>query len=156
MKKLKLYLDTSIFNFAFADDAPKEKEITLKFFSEIGGYEAYISEVTIEEINRTPEEAKRKQLFEFMTEYDLKELSFDKPAKILADKYIQEGVIPQKYQEDAFHIAIASVNNLDAVISWNFKHIVKLKTKIEVVGINLFMGYKEIEIYSPWEVAGSV
>ena len=64
MKKLKLYLDTSIFNFAFADDAPKEKEITLKFFSEIGGYEAYISEVTIEEINRTPEEAKRKQLFE--------------------------------------------------------------------------------------------
>ena len=37
-------------------------------------------------------------------------------------------------------------------IKLNFKHIVKLKTRREVVGINLYMGYKEIDIYSPWEV----
>jgi hypothetical protein len=47
---------------------------------------------------------------------------------------------------------VASVNNVDAIISWNFKHIVKLKTKKEVLGINALMGYKEIEIYSPLEV----
>lgn len=50
------------------------------------------------------------------------------------------------------HIAVASINNLDAIISWNFAHIVKLKTKKEVVGINAISGYKEIDIYSPWEV----
>jgi len=44
------------------------------------------------------------------------------------------------------------VNNLDVLISWNFSHIVKLKTKMRVVGINRMLGYKEIEIVSPWEV----
>lgn len=64
-------------------------------------------------------------------------------------------MIPAKYEDDAFHIAIATVNNMDAIISWNFKHIVKLKTKKEVAGLNLLMGYKEIDIYSPLEVANN-
>ncbi len=70
----------------------------------------------------------------------------------LASKYIKEGIIPKKYIDDAFHIAIASVNNLDAIVSWNFKHIVKLKTRREVKAVNLLLGYKEIEIVSPQEV----
>ena len=45
---------------------------------------------------------------------------------------------------------------MDVIVSWNFEHMVKLKTKREVVGINLFMGYKEIDIYSPWEVVENV
>lgn len=155
MRKLTLYLETSIFNFAFADDAPRERDITLKLFNKIDQYEAYISEVVIGEVNRAPQNKKR-QLLDLMGKYDLEELPFDESAKILADRYIREGVIPQKYQEDAFHIAIASVNNLDALISWNFAHIVRLKTKREVVGINALMGYKEIEIYSPWEVVENV
>ena len=70
----------------------------------------------------------------------------------LASEYIKKGIIPLRYEDDAFHIAVASVNNIDAIISWNFKHIVKLKTKKEVLGVNALMGYKEIEIYSPLEV----
>lgn len=151
MKKLKLYLDTSIINFAFADDAPKQKEVTLKLFDELNRYKGYISEIVLGEINRASD-IKKRRLFNFISKYDLEELMFNESAKILADKYIEAGVIPRKYQEDAFHIAIASVNDLDAIISWNFKHIVKLKTRREVVGINLYMGYKEIDIYSPWEV----
>ena len=151
MKKLKLYLDTSIINFAFADDAPKQKEVTLKLFDELNRYKGYISEIVLGEINRASD-IKKRRLFNFISKYDLEELMFNESAKILADKYIEAGVIPRKYQEDAFHIAIASVNDLDAIISWNFKHIVKLKTRREVVEINLYMGYKEIDIYSPWEV----
>ena len=71
-------------------------------------------------------------------------------------RYIKEGIIPVKYQDDAFHIAIATVNNMDAILSWNFQHIVKLKTKREVVGINLIMGYRPIDIYTPWEVVDYV
>ena len=58
--------------------------------------------------------------------------------------------------DDAHHIAIASVNGIDAILSWNFEHIVKLKTKREVVGINMFMGYGPIDIYSPLEVVENV
>jgi len=70
----------------------------------------------------------------------------------LAREYIEKGIIPAKYEDDAFHIAVASVNDLDAIVSWNFTHIVKLKTKREVSGINALMGYKPIEICSPQEV----
>lgn len=80
------------------------------------------------------------------------ELEFDGECYELAAEYIKRGIIPDKYEDDAFHIAVASVNDLDAIISWNFKHIVKLKTKKEVAGTNLLLGYKELEIYSPMEV----
>ena len=79
-------------------------------------------------------------------------MEFDSECYELAYEYIKRGIIPSEYEDDPFHMAVASVNDLDAIISWNFKHIVKLKTKKEVSGINLLMGYKEIEIYSPREV----
>lgn len=151
MKLLKVYFETQVFNFAFADDFPVEKDITLKLFNKIKDYEAYISEIVIREISRAPE-FKKKQLFNLINKYEFKELEFDRESEELAKWYIKEGVIPEKYEEDAFHIAIASVNNLDVLISWNFSHIVKLKTKMRVVGINRMLGYKEIEIVSPWEV----
>jgi hypothetical protein len=80
------------------------------------------------------------------------ELDFTLECYELASEYIKKGIIPLRYEDDAFHIAVVSVNNVDAIISWNFKHIVKLKTKKEVLGVNTLMGYKEIEIYSPLEV----
>jgi predicted nucleic acid-binding protein len=132
MKLLKVYFETSVFNFAFADDSPVEKDITLKLFNKIKDYEAYISEIVIREISRAPE-FKKKQLFNLINKYEFKELEFDRESEELAKWYIKEGVIPEKYEEDAFHIAIASVNNLDVLISWNFSHIVKLKTKMRVV-----------------------
>ena len=132
-----------------------EKEITIKLFNQIDRYEAYISDVVIAEVNRCPK-PKREQLLDLIGKYDLAELALNESAQELANKYIQESIIPQKYQADAFHIAIASVNNMDVIVSWNFEHMVKLKTKREVVGINLFMGYKEIDIYSPWEVVENV
>lgn len=156
MKKLKLYFDTSVLNFAFADDAPHEKDVTLKLLEEVkkGRYDIYISDVVITEIMAAPEE-KGGQLISVVNDIGASELEFDEECRELAEKYIEAGVIPARYEDDAFHIAIATVNNMDAIISWNFKHIVKLKTKKEVAGINLLMGYKEIEIYSPLEVANN-
>ncbi len=135
----------------FAEDAHAEKEVTLRLFEQLGNYQLFVSEIVMAELNRAPENL-RKKLFDLVGNFNFEELSFTEEAKVLSDKYITEGVIPLKYQEDAFHIAIASVNDMDAIISWNFKHIMKLKTKREVVGINLLMGYKAIDIYSPWEV----
>ena len=152
-KRLKLYFDTSIFNFAFADDAPDKKVITLKLIEEVktGKYEAYISTVVLREIYEA-QKKKAKKLIELLNDLQPFELEFDKECYELAAEYVKRGIMPVKYEDDAFHIAVASVNDLDALISWNFKHIVKLKTKKEVAGTNLLMGYKEIEIYSPWEV----
>ena len=155
MHKLKLYLDTTILNFAFADDAPKDKEDTLKFFKQIDRFEVSISEVVLREISLC-EVKKRERLNSLWQRHDLNVLEFDVEAQELAEKYIKSGIIPVKYRDDASHIAIATVNNFDAVLSWNFQHIVKMKTKREVVAINLIEGYKPIDIYTPGEVVEDV
>ncbi|CAG1021693.1 hypothetical protein DOJK_01176 [Patescibacteria group bacterium] len=94
----------------------------------------------------------RREIDEFDNDVQPFELEFDSECYELAYEYVKRRIIPKKYEDDAFHMAVASVNDLDAIISWNFKHIVKLKTKREVSGTNLLMGYKEIEIYSPMKV----
>ena len=65
---------------------------------------------------------------------------------------MQEGVIPVKYSDDAIHLALALCNNIDYVFSWNFKHMVKLKTKKAIWAFAIKEGYKELEIVSPQEV----
>jgi hypothetical protein len=66
--------------------------------------------------------------------------------------YVQNGVIPVRYRIDAIHIAIASVNGLDYVLSFNYQHINKLKTKRMTENINLIEGYKGVVICTPMEV----
>ena len=61
-------------------------------------------------------------------------------------------VIPQKYRTDGVHIAVTTVNDLDLIVSLNFQHIVKRKTKIGTNSINALNGYHSVEIANPMEV----
>ncbi|MCX6153779.1 MAG: hypothetical protein NT007_06450 [Candidatus Kapabacteria bacterium] len=70
----------------------------------------------------------------------------------LAERYIIQGALTKKSLNDALHIAVASIYNVDVLVSWNFHHIVNLKKIHEFNSINLFMGYKLIEIRSPKEL----
>ncbi|GHV73673.1 hypothetical protein AGMMS49940_09750 [Spirochaetia bacterium] len=70
----------------------------------------------------------------------------------LAAIYIAEGVIPRVYDTDALHIATATVNRLDCIISLNFNHIVKDKTIEMTETINYRLGYRRVGIYIPAEV----
>ncbi len=155
MKRLKLYLDTTIFNFAFADDCPIERDITLEFFRQTNHFNVCISDIVMREIARC-EEMKQKKLLHIVHHHDVEVLNFDDNADELALAYVKNGIIPVKYQDDANHIAIASVHNCDVLVSWNFKHIVKVKTKREVAGINLLKGYNLIDICTPKEVIEDV
>ncbi|MBM4140438.1 MAG: type II toxin-antitoxin system VapC family toxin [Nitrospira sp.] len=84
-----------------------------------------------------------------LSEIVLEIVSVNEDVFSLAQKYIDEDIIPQKYQDDALHIALATCNEADALVSWNFKHMVKLKTIRGVNGINRMLGFKEIEILTP-------
>ncbi len=74
----------------------------------------------------------------------------------LADIYIAEGIIPQKYVIDGMHIAMATVYDLDFIASYNFKHIVKRKTVTMTEVVNLREGYGRVGIFSPTEVIENV
>jgi hypothetical protein len=82
-------------------------------------------------------------------------LDFNDEAERLADLYVAEGVIPEKYRTDGLHIAIAAVNYLDMIISMNFQHIVKRKTERMTAAINTLNGYKAVDICNPMEVSES-
>lgn len=73
----------------------------------------------------------------------------DAKVKTLAELYVSAEIIPAKYIEDAIHIAVTTINSLDILVSWNFEHIVKLKTRREVNAINILFGYDQIEIIEP-------
>ena len=128
MRKLKLYLETSVWNFFYADDAPEERDVTKYFFEYVdkGHYDVYYSDVVLFEINRAGE-SKRQILMELIRKYGLNELETTTEAENLADKYLEKKIIPAKKREDALHIGIATVAEVDAVITWNYRHLIGLR-----------------------------
>ena len=67
----------------------------------------------------------------------------------LSKKYIVAKLIPENYRADAIHISAPSINSMDALVSWNLSHIIKLKTIKGVNEINRLEGYKIIDIVTP-------
>ena len=153
MKKQKIYLDTTIISYLQQEDSPKETEITLKLWDEIKlrKYDACISDAVFVEVKNCGE-PKRTFMLEKISEVLLEILEINQDIKILAQKYIAEGIIPQNYKDDALHIAASTYYNCDFIISWNFSHIVRDKTIIGANGINRLLGYKDIGLISPQSI----
>ena len=121
MKKIKYYLDTTIFNFVFADVESEKKEITKKLFRDLSviAEGIYVSSEVIREISRAPE-PRRSELEGLVRETNPLLLEVDIETEELAERYVKEGIIPVKYRSDAIHIAVAVINGIEVIISWNF------------------------------------
>jgi predicted nucleic acid-binding protein len=155
MKRLKLYLETSVWNFYFADDAPEKKDATLQFFERVkqGQYDIFISEVVFTEIARASEK-KMTMLLNVIGEYEPVRLALTEEVIALAQKYLDAGVLPTRAVEDARHAAIATVYEMDALISWNLSHLANLQKMEKINGMNLIEGYsKKLELVTPMEVS---
>lgn len=111
---------------------------------------AVISDITVEELNRSPGFVQEN----FMgLPIDFIEKVVTTPEVIeLANSYLKHQVVPQSFRNDALHIAIGSVYRVDILLSWNFKHIVNLNRIRQFNSINLMENYPIIEIRSPREV----
>ena len=153
MRKQRIYLETTLFNFFCDEDRGFAHEATVALFCEIveGKYEAFTSAYVLDELAKAPAE-KRDKMMGLLSQYNVSVLTYADEALNLADVYVAEGIIPAKYRTDGVHIAIAAVNDLDMIISMNFQHIVKRKTKILTGNINVLNGYRAVEILNPMEV----
>jgi predicted nucleic acid-binding protein len=152
MRKQKIYLETTVFYFYFDENRDAHAD-TVRLFEDIarGKYEAYTSAYVIRELENAANE-KCDKVLALIDRYEITVLGLDPEAEQLAYAYVELGVIPGKYWMDGVHIAIAAINELDMIISMNFQHIVKRKTKRGAASINVLNGYRAIEIYSPMEV----
>jgi predicted nucleic acid-binding protein len=144
MRKPKIYLDTSIINFLFVDDSPDLKKITEMFFDKIvvrGIYDIFISEVVLFEINQTSDKSKKDSLITKLNSENFDILKIDEEVELLAQKYIDAKILQEKSYNDALHVALATVNNIDFLLSWNFKHLANYNKQVLIRTENLRNGY---------------
>jgi predicted nucleic acid-binding protein len=146
--KERIYLDTSVFGGYFDEEF---SEHTIPLFERLknNDFTLLFSTVTQEELEHAPEKVRdlvksiRTESTEFL---DTTEESID-----LATEYITEKVVGQTSFADCLHIALATINRADFLVSWNFKHIVNIQRIRGYNSINIKNGYKQLEIRSPRE-----
>ncbi len=147
--KTKLYLDTSIPSAFYDTSKPIRQLITQKWFeNEADGFDLYISTLTIEEIKGVRSPEKFQQIMGLLAGYNISVLNITEEAIALGLDYMDYGAIPTSEPEDANHIAIATINGIEALASWNFKHIVSINPIRKIHAINLKRNYQIIEIGS--------
>ena len=155
IKKLKIYLDTSVINFLFADDAPEKKDITIDFFENfLDEYEVYISSIVIDEIDNTRDNKKRIELNQAIKKFGIREYeNINDEIENIANIYIDRKIIPESKFEDALHIAYATFYEFDILLSWNFKHLANINKQKHVNAVNIRIGYnKPLLLLNPMEV----
>jgi len=144
--KQRIYIDTSVFGGFFDEEF---KEFTIPLFERIlkGEFIVLFSAVTQEELEDAPQKIQDlvKQLKVEYTEF----LEETEEAVELANQYVLEKVVGQTSYADCLHIASATINRADLLISWNFKHIVNIQRIRGYNSINIKFGYKQLEIRSP-------
>ena len=161
MRKLKVYLDTSIINFLFADDSPEYQRITELFFENVvakGKIDTYISNVVIDEIHQTEDQRRRDLLLGIIAKYkNIKILVAENEIlddiAFLGENYIKSGIIPEKKTADSFHVAYSTVFQMDILLSWNFKHLANINKEQKIAILNRTLGYNyPFRMANPLEV----
>jgi len=149
-KKIRLYLDTSVPSAFYDTSKPVRQLITQKWFeNDALSYELFISVITVEEIGKINNDSKKQNISELTVKYNMKIPDLSDRAKELAGEYMSKGAIPKPEPQDAYHIAIATINEIDALASWNFKHIVSINPIRKIHEINRGYNFSAIEIGTP-------
>lgn len=148
MKRKRIYLDTSVIGGCFDPEfEPWSKGLINDFRA--GKYQSVMSDVTSSEAGRAPGPV--QELHEELASIsELLEVSDE--ALELLEAYERRNILSARFRNDMLHIALATVAEVDVLVSWNFRHIVRLDNIQRFNGVNLELGYKALAIYSPREV----
>lgn len=144
--KQRIYIDTSVVGGYFDEEF---REATIKLFERLANDEIkfVVSDLLDLELLNAPPHVKEHLLQYSADKFERIELTQE--AIQLADAYINEKVVGKSSLEDCRHIALATINKVDVLASWNFKHIVNLNRIKGYNSVNLRLGYSMIEIRSP-------
>jgi predicted nucleic acid-binding protein len=149
---IRVYIETTIFN-RFCDENREYIAETRVFFDKIREekIDAYTSTYVIDELQKAPS-PKREEMLKLISDYGIEVLESNDKAFDLADLYIKNNIIPKRSRVDGVHIAMAALNNMDCIVSLNFKHINKLKTKQQTEIIHNMFDHSNPAICTPMEV----
>ena len=145
----RIYIDTSVIGGCLDKEFD---EWSNKLFDEFkaGRKIAVISDVTL--VDLSDETDKVQKIIATIPERFIEMITSNQESEALAELYIKEGAVTRKFYEDALHIAIATIDQISVLASWNFKHIVNLDRIRLYNAVNMKNGYSILEIRSPREI----
>ena len=146
---MKFYIDTSVFG-GYYD--PEFSADTIKFFEQIFTEQIKIvySYLIEKELEGAP--TRVRELVERIPTESLEIVTLDEEAIKLAAAYVQAGALSKKFEDDAIHIALATMHRVDTLVSWNFRHMVSFFRIRQYNSVNLRLGYTTIDVRSPKEL----
>lgn len=145
----KIYIDTSVVGGIYDSEFDV---FTKMFFDKVfrGELKLLVSDLLETELVNAPNPV--LDFFQSLPDLQIQRISLSKDAIELAEMYIEEGVVGETSRADCRHIALATLNNADVLVSWNFKHIVNLRRIRGYNSINIREGFHTLEIRSPKEL----
>ncbi|HYM00752.1 MAG TPA: PIN domain-containing protein [Blastocatellia bacterium] len=146
MKK-SIYLETSVIGAYLDNGEPFRRDLTIRWWEhEMSDYEPFISQLVVRELERTAEPRKTSylKLVQALNKFDVSD-----EAAILAEGYVSRGIFHRKYIGDAVHVAVASVNKADMLVTWNFGYIANVHRQARVRLFNTTAGFFVPAIVTP-------
>lgn len=143
-----IYVDTSVFGGNFDEEFELWSK---KFFKEALDRSIILlkSEVVDDELSGAPIFV--QEFIEEIPSQNIRNILLTEEAVLLAEEYIQENVVGKSSRADCLHIAIATLEKADLLVSWNFKHIVNIEKIHGYNAVNLKKGFQTLEIRNPRE-----
>jgi hypothetical protein len=148
VKKLRIYADTSVIGGCFDPEFQHWSNALMEDFRQ-GRFALVLSDMIAAEIEPAPR-AVRALYGELLPIAEV--LPVTEEAIGVVNEYGRHGVLGPRFRNDMLHIALATVAGVDVLVSWNFRHIVRLDKMQQFNGINLELGYRALAIHSPREV----
>jgi len=149
MKKPRLYFDTSVFGGIYDIEFQTETEKLFEMVK-LGEIICVYSDLTEYELESAPD--KIKTHFINLDKSTIEYVEISEEINELADEYVKEKVVGKTSLDDCRHIACATINKVDYLVSWNFKHIVNVFRIRGYNSINLKNGYMQLDIRSPKDI----
>ena len=143
-----LFLDTSVIG-GYFDDEWKDATQELWRQMEAGRWRFLSSDVTTDELAAAPERVRELFADTFPA---AAVLAISAESERLAAAYMERHILPPKYTDDARHVAVCTVTQLEYLVSWNFKHLVNVEREKGFNAVNLLQGYRPIRIVNPLEL----
>jgi predicted nucleic acid-binding protein len=145
----RIYTDTSVIGGCEDEEFRVHSRRLMDAFVR-GDLRLVLSELTIRELALAP--AAVRELLATVPDAHIEVVRLTPAANELARRYLAEGILKANMLADAQHIAMATVAKVDALVSWNFRHVVNLPRIRGYHGVNAKLGYSTLEIRSPREV----
>ncbi|MBI4028010.1 MAG: hypothetical protein HY360_23700 [Verrucomicrobia bacterium] len=150
---MKLYLETTIPNMLFAEDAPEKRRATEMFFAwiKVCRDELFVSALVESELALAPE-PKRTRMARALRALPLQVLPVPAAAETLADGYLAAGIWTPRSKDDAVHVATAVCHELDIVVSWNMRDLANVRRVARINEFNVRRRLGLIRVATPEEV----